>query len=532
MTAIENIATPTEELPRRVVLATMAGVIAAMLMSALDGTIVGTAMPRIISELQGFEHYASVTTIYLLASTTIVPIAGKLSDLYGRKFFLLFGVGLFILGSALCGAATSMTQLIIFRGIQGLGGGFAQAMAFTTIADLYPPSRRGRISGLMGAVFGLASVIGPAVGGFLTDGPGWRWCFYVNVPIGAVAFFILYAYFPKVSLSAEKRSIDYWGALTLVIAVVSLLLSLSWGGQDYAWSSPTIIGLLSMGVVMLGFFLWIESRAKEPIIPLSLFRDRIVWTSMSAASLVSVVMMGTTLFIPLFMQAVIGTSATESGAVLTPMMFALIASSIVSGQVISKTGSYKFVAVFGVSVTTVSLLLLAQMDVHTEYMTVLRNMVVMGLGLGSTMPVFSLAVQNAVHPSQVGVATSSVQFVRSMGGAIGAAVFGSILANRFAPAFHTALPDALEKTIPPEVLARFDNPQMLMNPEAMSQAQSGPMSSMMEPLLQAVKEALAGSLQQVFMIAFGVLLVAVLITLLLRDLPLRTSNRVETPAAH
>lgn len=264
MSAIITESTPAPieegELPRRVVIATMAGVIAAMLMAALDGTIVGTAMPRVISELKGFEHYAAVTTVYLLASTAIVPIAGKLSDLYGRKLFLLIGVSLFVVGSILCGAAASMNQLIIFRGLQGLGAGFSQAMAFTTIADLFPPSRRGRITGLMGAVFGLASVIGPAVGGFLTDGPGWRWCFYVNVPVGIIAFVILYTSFPKVALSKEKRSIDYLGALTLVLSIVSLLLSLSWGGRDYAWGSPLILSLLGFGVLMLGLFLFTETR--------------------------------------------------------------------------------------------------------------------------------------------------------------------------------------------------------------------------------------------------------------------------------
>jgi EmrB/QacA subfamily drug resistance transporter len=522
-----------DELPRRTIIATMAGVIATMLMAALDGTIVGTAMPRVISELHGFEHYAAVTTIYLLASTTIVPIAGKLSDLYGRKLFLLIGVSLFVLGSALCGGATSMMQLIIFRGLQGLGAGFSQAMAFTAIADLFPPSRRGKISGLMGAVFGLASVIGPAVGGFLTDGPGWRWCFWVNIPIGIIAFIILYTSFPKTVLSGQKRSIDYFGALTLVLSVVPLLLALSWGGRDYAWSSSLIIGLLVLGGIMMGLFFFTETRVQEPIIPLGLFKNRVVWTSMLGASLVSVAMLGTTLFIPLFIQAVIGTSATKSGAVLTPMMFTMIASSMISGQLMSRRGRYKSIAVFGVSMTTVALFLLSQMDVSTQYITVLRNMMIMGVGLGATMPVFSLAVQNAVDPSQVGVGTSSVQFVRSMGGSIGAAVFGSILSNSFSPAFHQALPSNIAAVVPPELLARFDNPQMLLNPNAMSQMpQSGPMASMMAPLLQAVKEALASSLQHVFFIACCLTGFAVLSTLLLKDVPLRTTNRVAPPVEH
>src|SRR5262245_34416374 len=243
------------ELPRRAVIASLIGVTAAMLMAALDATIVGTAMPRVISDLHGFEHYTAVTTVYLLASTVVLPLAGKLSDLYGRKPFLLAGVAIFGVGSVLCGAAQSMTQLVLFRGIQGLGGGIAQGMAFTTIADLFPPARRGRASGMMGSVFGLASVAGPAIGGFLTDGPGWRWCFYVNVPVGIAAFIVLLLEFPHVVSSRKERpSIDWRGASALVLGVVPLLLALSWGGRDYLWSSPVIVSLLAFGSMMVVVF--------------------------------------------------------------------------------------------------------------------------------------------------------------------------------------------------------------------------------------------------------------------------------------
>src|SRR5262245_36497545 len=255
------------ELPRKVVVASMAGVIAAMLLAALDGTIVGTAMPRIIAELHGFEHYAAVTTVYMLAATVIVPIVGKLSDLFGRKPFLLAGVTIFVVGSALCGAARSMTQLVVFRGLQGIGAGFSQAMAFTTIADLFPPARRGRASGIMGAVFGLESVIGPAVGGFLTDGPGWRWCFYVNLPIGIVALAILFFAFPHIVTRKTARRVDWLGAITLVLAVVPLLLALSWGGRDYAWSSTEIVTLVCVGLLMAVAFVFIELRMPDAILP-------------------------------------------------------------------------------------------------------------------------------------------------------------------------------------------------------------------------------------------------------------------------
>ena len=454
------------EVHPRIVFASMAGVVAAMLMGALDGTIVGTAMPRIIAELHGFEHYAAVTTIYMLTATAVVPIIGKLSDLYGRKPFLLAGVLIFVVGSVLCGSAQTMTQLVVFRGIQGVGAGFSQAMAFTTIADLFPPARRGRITGVMGGVFGLASVIGPAIGGFLTDGPGWRWCFYVNIPVGIAALAILYFAFPHIVRERhDEPTIDWLGAATLVSGVVPLLLALSWAGRDYAWASAEIVGLLSIALVMLTAFVFVEMRAPEAILPPSLFRHRVVWTSAVVSTLVSMALFGTTLFIPLFVQAVIGSSATRSGAVLTPMMFALIFASIASGQLISKLGRYRTIAITGVTVTAFGMLLLSRMDQTTSYSMVVANMMVVGVGLGVTMPIFSLTVQNAVDLSQVGVATSAIQFLRSMGGAIGAAIFGAVLSNRFGGAMERAMPAAAAAALPPDLLAAFKNPQALMNPE-------------------------------------------------------------------
>src|SRR5689334_16752612 len=253
------------EFPRRLVIASMTGIIITMFMAALDATIVGTAMPRIVAELNGFELYAAVTTVYLLATTVTVPIVGKLSDIYGRKPFLLAGITIFVVSSMLCGAASSMGMLVFFRALQGIGGGFSQAMAFTTIADLFPPSRRGRVSGMLGAIFGLASVTGPAVGGFLTDGPGWRWCFFVNAPIGALAFIILMVSFPHVTWRRKSHAIDWRGAVTLVLSVVPILLALEWGGRNYPWSSPQIIGLAAFGVVMFAVFIRVESRAPEAI---------------------------------------------------------------------------------------------------------------------------------------------------------------------------------------------------------------------------------------------------------------------------
>ncbi|MEQ1897178.1 MAG: MDR family MFS transporter [Vicinamibacterales bacterium] len=522
------------ELPPKVVLASMAGVMAAMLMAALDGTIVGTAMPRVIAELQGFQHYAAVTTIYMLASTVVVPIVGKLSDLYGRKPFLLVGVTIFIIGSMLCGAATSMTWLVAARGFQGIGAGFSQATAFTTIADLYPPARRGRITGVMGSVFGLASIVGPAVGGLLTDGPGWRWCFYVNVPVGLVALAILFFFFPNlVTPRARTPKVDWVGAATLVMGVVPLLLALSWGGRDYAWGSREVVSLLAAGLGMTALFLFLQTRTDEALMPPALFKPRVVWTSAAAATLVSIGMFGTVLFIPLFIQGVVGRSATQSGAIVTPMMFSLIGASIVSGQLVTRLGKYKMLAVAGVTITTAGMGLLALMDEQTAYSTVLRNMVVMGVGLGMTMPVFNLAVQNAVDPANVGVMTSSLQFLRSIGGSLGAAIFGAVLTNRFSPAFHTALPAQVAAGLPPQLVQAFENPQAMMDPRMAARIQAaGPdMAERMVPVFGAVRHALSASLHDVFV--FGALLAAagLAFALFIVDIPLRKTNRpVHAPA--
>jgi EmrB/QacA subfamily drug resistance transporter len=505
----------------------MTGIIITMFMAALDATIVATAMPRIVADLNGFELYAAVTTVYLLATTVTVPIVGKLSDIYGRKPFLLAGITIFVGSSMLCGAAPSMRALVLFRALQGIGGGFSQAMAFTTIADLFPPSRRGRVSGMLGAVFGLASVTGPAVGGFLTDGPGWRWCFYVNAPLGALAFAILLFGFPHLVSRRRQHRIDWLGAATLVLSMVPILLALEWGGRDYPWRSPQIVALSTFGLVMFAVFLFVETRAPEAIMPPSLFRNRVVGNSAAAAMLMAVAMFGATLFIPLFIQSVIGASATRSGAVLTPMMTTMVLASGYSGFAVTRNGKYKALAVFGVASAAVGLFLLSRMGVSATYSWAVVSMIVLGVGLGLTMPIFPLAVQNAVDVTQTGMATAVVQFVRSLGGSLGAAIFGAVLANAYEPAFRAALPPQVISQAPAGVVETLRNPQMLMSTDV-----SGPLSQTdpemlrrMGPIVAAVKSALAASLHDVFLCAAVLVGFGVIFTVMLVDIPLRTSNR-------
>jgi EmrB/QacA subfamily drug resistance transporter len=514
-------------LPRRDLVLTIAGLMLGLFLAALDQTIVGTAMPRVVADLQGFQHYAWVTTSYLLTSTAVVPISGKLSDMYGRKIFLLGSTAGFLLASALCGLSQDMTQLIVFRGLQGLAGGVLTSTVFTVISQIFPPAERGRIQGVFSGMFGLASIVGPLLGGYLTDNLSWRWVFYVNLPVGFLALLVLWFSFPNIRPHMAERRIDYLGALTLVAGVVPLLLALSWGGTDYPWSSPQILGLFAVAVVMLVAFGLIESRAAEPIIPLTLFHNRIISVSVLALTLMAMSMFGTILFIPLFIQGVIGTNATQSGTVLMPMMFVMITSSIVSGQVISRTGRYKLVGLFGMTVMAGGMLLLSGMGPDTDYLTVLRNMIIVGVGIGPTMPVFTLAAQNAVNMSQLGVVTSLTQFARSIGSTVGVAIFGSLLINRFGPAFQSALPETVSAAIPPDRLAQFQNPQALLNPDAAATIRQqmmalGPQGAQIyDALIGAIKIGLVSAIHDIVMVAAVFAALGGVAVLFLEEVPLR-----------
>lgn len=518
-----------QTLQRRDLVLTIVGLLLTLLLAALDQTIVGTAMPRIIAELQGFEHYAWVTTAYLLTSTAVVPISGKLSDMYGRKIFLLGSAALFVLTSALCGLSQDMTQLILFRGAQGIAGGVLTSTVFTVISQIFPPAQRARFQGIFSAVFGLASIVGPLIGGYLTDNLSWRWVFYVNLPLGLLALTVLWLSFPNIRPAGRARQIDFLGAGTLVLGVVPLLLALSWGGNDYAWTSPVIIGLFVVAATMLIVFGLVESRAAEPIIPLNLFSNNVVSVSIAAMVFMAMGMFGTILFIPLFIQGVIGTSATQSGTVLMPLMITMILTSVVAGQIISRTGRYKLSGVLGMGLMAVGLYLLSGMGPDTDYATVVRNMIIVGLGMGPTMPVFTLAAQNAVRVDQLGVVTSLTQFARSMGSTIGVALFGSLLTNQFAPAFRGALPEQVAAIIPPQVLAQFQNPQILLNPQIADMLRQqatalGPQGAeAFDALLGAIRIGLVGALHDVFMLGAVLGLCGLIIVLFLKELPLRKS---------
>ena len=461
--AIELAVTPAE---KRLTLAALAVVV---LLSALDQTIVSTAMPRIIEQLQGLSMYAWVTTAYMLTSTVSVPIYGKLGDQYGRKGILIVGVVLFLTGSALCGLSgefgavpllgDGMMQLIVCRAIQGLGAGALMTIAFAIMADLYPPRERGRLFGVFGSVFGIATIVGPFIGGFLTDHAtvtllghevaGWRWVFYVNLPLGLIALFMIMYRMPVLRHGAGGR-IDYIGAVLVVLTAASLLLGLTLGGTSYPWDSPQILGLFAAGGVALAIFLWVEMRATHPILPLHLFRVHAFRITALASFVMSTAFLGVVMFMPLYMQVVQGINATQSGFALLPLMGGLIVSSIVCGRLVTRTGRYKPFMIGGAIVLLAGVIALTGIGPDTTTGDLAWRLILTGVGLGPAQSLFNLVIQNSAPPGEMGVATSTGQFSRQMGATVGVAVFGTFLTHGLTqelPKHVPALPGATEQRI-------------------------------------------------------------------------------------
>jgi EmrB/QacA subfamily drug resistance transporter len=408
------------------ILAIYAGLMVTLLLAALDQTIVATALPRIVTDLGGITQYSWVFTAYMLTSTVTVPLYGKLGDVYGRKNLFLFAIVVFLLGSALCGAATDMTQLVVFRALQGVGAGGLFPLSLAVIGNIVPPRDRGRWQGLIGAVFAASSILGPAVGGFIVDNASWRWVFLVNLPVGGIALVVISITMPR-RTPQTAHPIDWLGAGVLAAGVASLLLGLVWGGKDYPWTSGHVVGALVLAAVLLVAFAIVERRAREPILPFDILRNPIVAGSIACMALVGMAMFGTISYVPLFVQGVIGTSATSSGVVLTPLMLGAVTTSLLTGQLVSRTGRYRWNAILGPIVLAIGMFLLWRMDVNTTNAQAARNMVIAGVGIGSMMQVFVLSVQNAVPRRHIGSATALTQFSRQMGATIGVTVMGAIV---------------------------------------------------------------------------------------------------------
>ncbi|HEU0004245.1 MAG TPA: MDR family MFS transporter [Ktedonobacteraceae bacterium] len=519
-------------LSRGRLISVLIGVMLGMLLSALDQTIVGTALPRIVANLGGLDHYAWVATAYLLASTVSIPLYGKLSDIYGRRFFFIGGMVLFLVGSALSGTSQDMTQLIIYRAIQGLGAGALMPLAVAIIGDIFPPSERGKWQGLITAVFGLATIVGPIVGGAITDNWGWRWVFYVNMPIGIIAIVTAGIVMPK-SLRRKQHTIDYAGAAALVAFAVPLLLAFSWAGTQYAWNSWQVVLMFAVSAIMIGVFILIELQAAEPIISPRLFKNSIFLVSTIAMFMVSAGMFGAILYLPLFVQAVTGNSATNAGVVLTPMMLGFMFSSIVGGQLLSRTGRYKILAIVGFIVASIGMFLLSRMTATTGNGQVSLNMIVTGLGIGVMMSLFTIIVQNAFPFRQLGEVTAGLTFFRSIGSTIGVAVMGSIMTNSFQSALQSNLPQRLASTIPPAQ----QNPQVLLDPSVLSSIQQhfaaqGPQGlALFHDFFEAIKTSLATGIDNIFVLGMIVMLLGLVSVFFLREIPLRKSHNAQPQAA-
>ncbi len=527
----------TPRYSRREILSTMTAVLLVMLLASLDQTIVGTAMPHIVSDLNGFDRYTWVTTAYLLTSTVMVPIYGKLSDLFGRKPIFLIGVVLFLIGSAASGASQSMNQLIAFRAFQGLGAAALMPIAIAVIGDLFSPRERGKWQGLTGGVFGISSILGPTAGGWITDHSTWRWVFYVNLPIGVIALLVLIFLMPTLrSKNIGKVAIDYLGAALLIAGTVPLLLGFTWAGSLYAWSSWQVLSMFIGAVIFIALFIFYEARLErrkaQPIIAPSLFTNRIFTVSVLVTMITSMGMFGSILFLPLYAQGVLGISATNSGLLLAPLMLGLIFSSVVSGQLVARFGRYKWIAFVGMAITIGGSLLLQRLDVNSTNNQLIIAMIVLGLGLGFSMSLYSVIVQNAL-PGRIGEATSGLTFFRSIGATVAVAAMGSILTSAYVPGFHNAIPALLKKTLKPAAINVFNDPNVLLSTDIQKAilaqfAKFGPQGkAIYDQLLEAVKVGLTSGIHNVYVLCTILMCIGFVAIFLLKEIPLRGGKKSE-----
>lgn len=480
------------------VLVVFGGLLLVMLLAALDSTIVATALPTIVGEFGGLAHISWVVTAYLLAQTIVTPIYGKLGDLYGRKRVLQVAIVIFLIGSALCGLSQSMSHLIIFRAIQGLGGGGLMVTTQAVVADVVPPRARGRYQGIFGAAFGFASIAGPLVGGYFTTHWTWRWIFYINLPVGIIALVVLAATLPAQS-SYARHAIDYLGAALLALTLASIVLVTDLGGTVYEWSSPIMIGLIVLAVGGLIAFVVVERRAREPILPLQLFRTRDVWVTSVVGLIVGFALIGSVTYLPVFLQIVKGLSPTESGLRMVPLMAGTLVTSIIVGQLVSRTGKYRLFPIIGTAIVAISLLLISRMTAETSTLGASFYMLLLGLGLGFVMQVLIIAVQNAVDYRDLGVATSNAILFRFIGGSLGTALLGAVLA--------TQLHAHVQRLMPGPAALDLISPQALAG---LSPAVRG-----------AYIEAFVASLSTVFLVAAIIAFFGLLVALLLPERPLR-----------
>ncbi len=485
----------------------MIGLMSGMLLAALDGSIVGTALPRIVSDLGGLNHLAWVVTAYLLASTAVTPLWGKISDLYGRRLIFQVTIIVFLIGSVLCGLATNMPQLIAFRAIQGIGGGGLMAIAFAVMGDVIPARERGRYQGYMAGVFGTSSVAGPLIGGWLTDAISWRWIFFINIPIGLAAL-VVTSVALKMPVSRRNHRIDYLGATAIVAATTSLLLYLNWAGEHFGWADPRALAFVIAFFLLTIAFIFIELRAEEPIIPMHLFRNKIFTVGNIFGFLIGSALFGGAIYLPLYFQTVHGMSPTRSGMAMLPMMVGMFSMSIVSGQLLVRTGRYKIYPIIGSAILAFAFFLLSTMAVDSPYWQIAIYAYLFGTGLGLSMMTIVTPIQNAVEMRDMGVASSATTFGRSLGGAIGAALFGAIMTNRLAV--------YLSEELGAVAGSGTHGGEVNINDVQAIQA-------LEEPIRTEVLTAYTHAISDIYLYALPLIVVAFIVVLFLKEIPLRTT---------
>ena len=526
------------DLSPRAKLEILGAILLALFLFALDQTVVGTALPVILTDLKGNDLYVWAVTIYLLTSTISGPIYGKLSDLFGRRPIILGAVVVFLVGSVLSGLSQTMWQFILFRGVQGLGGGAVFPVALAVVADLYTPAERGKYLGLFGAVFGVSSLVGPAIGGLITDLVSWHWIFFVNVPLGLISLVILWRLLPAIRRPDAARHIDYLGAAVFALAIAPFLIGLTNKSPTRDWTDPSVGGLILAGLAFAAIFVWIESRVPEPIVPLSLFRIRAFTISVAAMFLAAFGFFGAVIFLPRWFQTVAGASATESGYNLLPLLAGLIFSAIASGQIVARTGRYKVLIFGSLALLAVGLFLLTHLEAHTDRPVMWLWMVITGLGIGPSFAVFTLIVQNAVSPDRIGVATSSLTFFQQIGGTVGLTLAGTIFASRLAD----EIPPRLQAAgVPPEFAAQFagggggidlqgtgDLGQRILATVPVDQ------QSFVQPLIpgivQAIYDSISIAIAASFWVGIVAAIVAAIVVIFIPETPMRATFEMEEPA--
>ena len=523
---------PAVEISPRARFEVLGAILMALLLGALDQTVVGTALPRIVTDLQGNDLYTWVVAIYLLTSTITVPFYGKLSDYYGRKPMLIFGIVVFLAGSALSGLSQTMWQLILFRGIQGIGAGSLFPISLAVIGDLFTPAERGKYQGLFGAVFGLAALVGPALGGVITDTIGWHWIFYINLPIGLISLVVVSRVLPSLKRPKHALNLDWAGALVFVAAMIPLLVGLT-NSQSSGWTSPQVGGLLVLAAVLIPVFLFIETRVREPIVPLDLFRDRTYAGSILATFFAAFGFFSATIFLPRFYQVVRGDSATVSGYELFPLLLGVIIASVVSGQIVARTGKYKTLLVGSIALVCIGSLLFTNLVASSSTWVIIAWQFVLGVGIGPTLAVFTIVVQNAVPFNKLGVATSSIAFFRQIGGTVGLSIAGSLFATQVSAGIPTRL---LANGVPQGVVngfqgTGFDQNSLLGVGTTLGQqilaTTPAPARQAVEPFINqivtSIYEAISLAIGSIFWLSLGASLLALLAVFIIREIPLRSS---------